>query len=223
MIGKRENDLLRRALALYAGEHVLSRVEAEGEHFLSRNGQRVVLTMLFYDIASFREVLPGVTSETLRDWSAEFSETMTGVVAKSSGTFDTFIGDAGSAWWGDDGAVDHPARAVTCARQMLHAIEQLNTRMSGTFPSVGLMIGVHTGVVTLGNIGSSSRLRYCPMGDAVNIASRVCGLSNHYRRPAIISQTTYDRLPDRTNIEFLEAVRAKGHSDPLRLYGLAEA
>src|SRR5260221_4227190 len=167
MFDSRETKLLRKALALYAGEHVLSRVLREGERFLSPNTvESSVLTMLFF-VPSLDTANTSVTPESMFQWQLAYAEAMTATVRASGGRFDNFVGDDGSAWWSAKEHPNHADRAVTCSLELLNEISKVN-RQSPSFPQTRLRIGIHTGRVILGNYGSKDWLRYCPMGDAVH-------------------------------------------------------
>ena len=220
MWNSRENKLLRRALALYAGDHVLSRVLEKGEAFLSPQGAYAELTMLFYDIAWLKEV-PGIHPKSMTEWATALAELATSTIKKGGGTFDTFVGDARSAWWEPTSVGHHAQQAVACAQQLVAAVERLNERAtSARYPIIGLQIGIHTGTVALGNWGSSLRLRYCPMGDAVNVAFRLCGVARNHSVPIAFSEATHSHLTNEVAAKYLDRITVKGQSEPMAIYGL---
>jgi adenylate cyclase len=216
MFDGREKRLLRRALALYAGDHVLSRVEREGERFLSPNAESAVLTMLFFRswITTNAE---SVVFETMFEWQRAYAEAVTRTFLNNHGTFDTFVGDDGSGWWNAKDQPDHADLAVTCALDLVSAVVQLNER-SAPFPNTGIRIGIHTGRVGLGNYGSTVRLRYCPLGDAVNVASRLCDAMPQAGSPIIVSGATYELLHEKGKFARLGDLTKFG-PDRLPVYG----
>jgi adenylate cyclase len=222
MFGSRENKLLRRALELYAGERVLSRVLREGTSFLSAHASPIELTMLYLDIGVLTTFEGGVDAIALGAWCKTYYEAVTRTVSKAGGTFDTFIGDSASAWWGVDGEPDHPKKAIVCSRELVAAMEQLNTqsRISDQ-PVIQLKIGIHTGRVSLGNFGSTSRLRYTVMGDNVNFAARLCSAAFNYSTPIVISEATRNRLGDEFSLKHLDLVTVKGKDKPVDIYSVA--
>lgn len=216
MFDGREKKLLRRALALYAGDHVLSKVEREGESFLSPNGEAVVLTMLFFR-SWFPMDVESVPSETMFEWQRAYAEAVTSTVLNNQGIFDTFVGDDGSGWWNAKEQPDHADLAVACALALVNAILELNERQA-PFPNTGIRIGIHTGRVGLGNYGSTVRLRYCPIGDAVNVAFRLCGAMPQAGSPIIVSSATYELLRDKGKLTYLGDL-TKVAPDRLGVYG----
>ena len=221
MFGNRENNLLRRALELYAGKDVLAGVLSEGEAFLFPHARNVELTMLFFDIASVAERGDGLDAVALGDYVTTYAEAMTNAVADTGGTFDTFIGDSGSAWWGVRGEPAHADQALSCARKLLHAAERLNNLGNANMPLISLKIGIHSGLVSLGSFGSSTRLRHTVMGNAVNLASRLCGIAPDYSTHVLLSEATHLRLKDASCTTYLDSVRVKGKDEPVRIYRAA--
>lgn len=222
MFGSPKRDLLQRALAMYAGDDVVAGLRKEGESFLCPHARTVELTLLFFDIASLQSPPAGMDPVTLGNYSVRYADALTDAVKTTGGTFDTFIGDAGSAWWGARGESDHARRALDCARALLKAVEHLNAQTDATRePLIKLKIGIHTGLTSLGNFGSRSRLRFTVMGDAVNLASRLCSAAPDYGRSVILSGATYDRLRDTSDIASLGSVRVKGKPDAVAIYGTA--
>src|ERR1700750_2993359 len=92
--------LLQRALAIYAGEDAVAGILKEGEAFLCPHARTVELTLLFFDIASFQNPSDEMDPTALGDYCVRYANAVTGAVKTTGGTFDTFIGDGGSAWWG---------------------------------------------------------------------------------------------------------------------------
>lgn len=221
MFDFREKRLLRRALALYAGDHVLSRVERDGERFLSPNAESAVLTMLFVR-SWFITNAESVIFETIFEWQRAYAEAVTRTFLSNHGIFDTFVGDDGSGWWNAKDQPDHADLAITCALALVSAIVQLNER-NASFPKAAVRIGIHTGRVALGNYGSTVRLRYCPLGDAVNVASRLCGAMPQVGSPIIVSSATYELLHDKGKLTYLGDLTKVG-PERLAVYGFgAEA
>lgn len=218
MFDNHENKLLRKALALYAGEHVLSKVLVEGERFLAPNATSVEVTMLFFDIASFRIDGP-ITGESLLRWQRAYAEAVTRTIASARGTFDTFVGDAGSSWWNAIDEPTHAAKAIGCAQALLGAITALNRNAKAAgYPDVRLRVGIHTGRVALGNHGSMTKLRYTVMGGAVNVAARLCG--PQFKCPVVLSGSTYALLAEKAGISELGDIPIEDSQERLKVYGI---
>jgi adenylate cyclase len=223
MFGSNENRLLRKALALYGGERVLKKVLDGGEAALVPEARSLELTMLNIDVASVSPIDGGLDPVALGNFSVDYCDAITRAVYRCNGTFDTFVGDAASAWWGEDGEIDHAIKACTCGRELLSAIEELNaTSLAKGYPQIRIKVGIHSGLVSLGNFGSSSRLRYTVMGDAVNLASRLCAVAGTGSlSPILISGATKERLDDGIPFVVHDAVRVKGKDDLVEIFGIA--
>ena len=223
MFGSRENDLLKKALALYAGDHVLQHVLRNGEHALSVNSTTLDLTAMFVDVvADFSGIRADLTPDDQKDFMASWLETVTVGITSRGGTLDTYIGDSMSAWWGAEGEKDHPRSAVACARHLVSEMSALNKGFLGKgWPTLKLCIGIATGPIRLGTYGSSKRLRYSMLGDTVNLASRLCRLAaEDYRHDVLITESTQRRLGDGASSVLVDTVRVKGLDDPIQLFSV---
>jgi len=223
MNGQRETETLRKALRLFAGEEVLAQVEREGEAALAVRGESIRLSLLFLDVASFTQPQPHLSGHDVQLWMNNYCETVSRAIARSGGVLDTFIGDAASAWYGSRGEPKHEALACRGAAAILDAVDAQNQegRAKG-YPQLSVAIGIHSGVVLLGNFGSSTRLRYTAMGDNVNLASRLCGMAmSHYHVPVVISEETRKGLDGTFQVAQLDAVHVKGREGKMGLYRVA--
>jgi len=218
----RENKVLKRALSLYAGDHVLSHVLRHGEDAFHREATNCELTLVFIDIAGFTEVEGGLTQDDLRGLMSSWFELLSTEILNHEGVFDLMVGDAVSAWWGPDGKVDPPLAACQCAQRIVIELTHLNQRnRSKRWPELKTGIGVNTGVVHLGSYGSSRRLRYAALGDHVNLASRLCGMANRdYPHPIVISGHTQRRIDGKLQSQLLDTVNVKGSDRPLNVYAI---
>jgi adenylate cyclase len=215
-----ENRLLKSALRSYAGDHVLSRVLAKGPEALALAGERKELTMMFIDIAGFTVPDTTLPSDSLAPFLNGYLQTVTDSILALNGVLDTYTGDAVISWW------ESPKDACLCAKQIVERLESLNGRnTSAQLPLLRVGIGLNTGIVTLGNYGSSQRMRFTVLGDNVNLASRLCGLANtqsQYQVPILMSGATQRLVADTIQTRELGTVRVKGKDDPITLFTLAE-
>jgi adenylate cyclase len=150
----------------------------------------------------------------------EYFEMMVEIVFRHEGTVDKFVGDAIMVIWGAPVAhTDHALRAVRAALDMQSALSGYNKIRSvmGKLP-INVGIGINTGELVAGYIGSTRTMSYSVIGDAVNIASRLCSAAKGGE--ILISEDTYHKLEGQIEVEEHAPVHAKGKSKPLNVYGV---
>lgn len=215
------NRLLRKALSLYAGDHVVDRVLRLGERALELDGISRDLTLMFVDVAGFAEPYEPMAPSDLRGLMSKWFEALSSSIATHDGTLDTYVGDSMSAWWSADGKDVSTDRAVECARSIVDAVAQMNRDFKlRNWPQLRVCVGIHTRPARLGNYGSTRRLRYSVLGDTVNLAARLCGMSIHYGRPIVISEATRDRLKHQADVEYVDTVKIKGRDGASQIYAI---
>jgi adenylate cyclase len=145
---------------------------------------------------------------------------MTQAIRAHRGTLDKYIGDAIMAFWGaplDD--PDHAEHAVQGALAMVERLEPLNRELRERgLPSIGVGIGINTGLVAVGDMGSDIRRSYTVMGDAVNLASRIEGLTRHYGVDVLVGEATRRAAGDRLAWVEVDCVRVKGKQQAVTLF-----
>jgi adenylate cyclase len=148
---------------------------------------------------------------------------MVDVVFEFEGTLDKYIGDALMAVFGSPVVhADDPLRAVQTALKMREELIALNKKWTEKdgLPPICIGIGINTGNVISGNIGHLQRMEYTVIGDNVNIASRIEGLTKQYDCSIIISESTYELVKDQVSVHPLESVKVKGKNIPILVYEL---
>ncbi|RME55908.1 MAG: FHA domain-containing protein [Deltaproteobacteria bacterium] len=177
------------------------------------------VTALFSDISSFTEMSSLMEPREVVDMLNEYFPVMSEIVFKHGGTLEKYIGDALMAVWGapfrheDD--VDHAVRA---AIEMQQAMRSLNEAWKGRFPQIAIHIGLNTGKVAAGNIGSEKYIQYATIGDATNVAARICNVAQ--AGEIVLSERTYSCLEESYPFEKLPPAHVKGKKEPLTLYRL---
>jgi adenylate cyclase len=185
----------------------------------SMAGRNVELTVLFSDVRGFTTISEGLEPQELSHLMNEYLGAMTEVVRKNRGTLDKYIGDAIMAFWGAPVAdPEHARHAVLTAIAMQKELKLLAEpfRARG-WPELHIGVGVNTGMMTVGDMGSPVRKAYTVMGDAVNLGSRLESITKQYGVGIIVGPQTHDLLKDMVFRE-LDKVRVKGKDEPVAIY-----
>ena len=185
----------------------------------SMEGRKARLTVLFSDVAGFTSISEQLSPTDLAAYINQYLTAMSMIIRESGGTLDKYIGDAIMAFWG--APVDEPAhaeKAVIAAIKMQKKVDELNAEFSQRgWPPLRIGIGLSTGEMTVGDMGSQVRKAYTVMGDAVNLGSRLEGLTRMYKNKIIASHATFDACKNITFRE-LDKVRVKGKDEPVTIY-----
>jgi len=176
------------------------------------------LSVLFTDIRGFTTISEGLDAADLSQLMNEYLTPMTRIVHESQGTIDKYIGDAVMAFWGAPLHHPHHAdQAVGAGLAMLKALEKLNEEFHQRgWPEIRIGVGVNTGPMSVGNMGSRFRRAYTVLGDAVNLGSRLEGITKQYGVSFIVSQATAEEA-GRYVYRELDRVRVKGKAEPVTI------
>jgi adenylate cyclase len=190
---------------------------------LTVGGKYQKVTILFSDIRSFTELSEALPAEQVVSLLNDYLSTMTEIIFTHEGTIDKFIGDAIMTMYGAPLQRENDEeRAILTALDMLHGLKQVNKRHPELKAPLQIGIGIHTGDVIVGNIGSEKRLDYTVIGDNVNLSSRIEGLTKYYKCPILISEKTLDSLLAQNSNSFLfrevDTVQVKGKSISIKIY-----
>jgi adenylate cyclase len=215
----------RRSLARLFGTYVPPELVEEMARDPARYDMRAEnreLTVMFCDMRNFTRVSELLPPEDVRGLVNSFFSAMTTQIRAQRGTLDKYIGDAIMAFWGaplpDTAHAEHATRA---ALAMVQRLEALNAELRGRkLPEIGLGIGLNTGIVCVGDMGSSMRRSYTVMGDAVNLSSRIEGLTRHYGVDILVGEDTRRGVPAPAEWRWVEVdrVRVKGKNRPVTLF-----
>jgi adenylate cyclase len=211
-----EERLARERLGRYFSPSIAERIGREGLQLQ----QHTEITILFSDLRDFSAMAEHLRADQVVAMLNECHAMMVDVIFRHGGTLDKFIGDGLMAYFGAPLAQgDHAERAVACALEMQDALAALNrTRTQRREPELRMGIGLHTGLAVLGDIGSDSRREYTAIGDAVNLACRIEGLTKDHGRPVLASEETYLRARRRFDFTAAPAMPVKGRLHPVRTY-----
>jgi adenylate cyclase len=185
----------------------------------SMEGESRELTVLFTDVRGFTTISEGLDPKALSSLMNTFLTPLTRIIYRNRGTIDKYMGDAIMAFWGapvDD--PDHASHAVAAALEMQAALAALQPEFKERgWPPIRMGAGLNTGWMSVGNMGSEIRLAYTVMGDAVNLASRLEGITKEYGADIIVGESVYRATPQFHYVE-LDRVRVKGKDEPVSIY-----
>jgi adenylate cyclase len=192
---------------------------SESPEQYSLEGENREMTVLFSDVRGFTSISEGMDPKQLTQLMNALLTPMTRVIHKNRGTIDKYMGDAIMAFWGAP-LIDseHARHALYAAIEMMDELKimQEDFRQRG-WPEVNIGIGLNTGDMNVGNMGSEFRMAYTVLGDAVNLGSRLEGLTKEYGVNIIVSETTKAAIPEFVFRE-LDLVRVKGKNEPVAIF-----
>jgi adenylate cyclase len=211
-----------RAMVHLFGEYVAPELVAEmasNPESYNMEGDSRVLTVLFCDVRGFTTISEGLDPNALREYINLYLTAMSEDIRGNRGTLDKYIGDAVMAFWGAPVALpDHAARAVATALKMQETARKLNADfVARGWPPLKIGIGLNTGNMRVGDMGSKIRRAYTVMGDAVNLSSRLEGITKVYDTGIVVGEATRLAAPEFAYRE-LDWVRVKGKHEPVPIF-----
>ncbi|HZC65657.1 MAG TPA: adenylate/guanylate cyclase domain-containing protein [Candidatus Dormibacteraeota bacterium] len=186
-------------------------------------GEERVATVLFSDIRGFTAMTAGVPSKEVLAWLNRYLTVMAEVIKENRGFLNKFIGDGIMVVFGAPltaGAQEDARRATRCAVEMLARMDRWNASLPPGQPPMKIGIGIHSGTVTAGNVGSPDRLEYSVIGETVNLASRLEALTKDFKTPIVLSPATYEYIQNDFATVSLGKAQVRGFSSAIPLYGL---
>lgn len=220
---------VRRAFGYYVAPAVVNEIIANPGK-LELGGEVRQLTLLFCDVRNFTSISEQMTAHELTTFINSLLTPLSEIILNNRGTIDKYMGDAIMAFWNaplDD--ADHAGNACRSALAMIGRMRALNAEWQAAaekagrpYKTVAIGIGINSGDCCVGNLGSSQRFDYSAIGDDVNVASRLEGLSKLYHVPIVLGETTVEKITGLQGIE-LDLMRVKGRAHPSRIYTAFEA
>lgn len=208
MLGKKVSPAVMNYLLEHSTEKIVRSKELEA-------------TIFFSDIRSFTTISEKIGSpDKVIHMLNRYLTPMVENIVKHEGTIDKFIGDAIMAYWNAPIAVkNHPDQAVKSAIEQIEMLDMINKDVTPEYDvTIKIGIGIHTGIVTAGDMGSEGRSDYTIIGDNVNLASRMEGLTKQYAAQILISSQTYERLKGEYTIRPIDLVAVKGKSEAVEIF-----
>lgn len=211
---------LKSTMYRYMSQEVAEQLLSSGEVRLG--GDRKDVSVLFSDIRSFTTIAESMDAEELVTMLNEYFELMVDAVLEHKGTLDKYIGDAIMAVFGSPLKLeDHAWRSVQTSIDMRHRLEQFNgDRQNRNLMPISIGIGLNSGNVISGNIGSSKRMEFTAIGDGVNLGARLEGATKQYGCDIVMSENTYEPCKDKVWVRELDRIRVKGKNKPVGIYEL---
>jgi len=204
----------------YVPPELVEQMSESPDNALSFDGDRREMTVLFADIRNFTSISEGMEPAQLKDMLNRYFTPMTKIIFDNRGTIDKYIGDLVMAFWGaplDD--PDHAKNALMGAMEMLEETQNLKAKFTAMgYPDIEIGIGLNSGEMNVGNMGSEYRRSYTVLGDNVNLGSRIEGLTKFYGAKLLVGENTYYLCQDEFEFCPVDKVLVKGKEEPVTLY-----
>ena len=223
MMERKQKGFIKGAFSQYLSPTVIDQI-VENPDMLQLGGEKREMTPFFSDIQGFSTISEGLTPEELVQLLNEYLTAMCDIVSSYHGTIDKFEGDAIIAFWGAPLELpDHATVACHAAIDMQKRNEEMRkTLREQNRPMLYTRIGMSSGSVVVGNMGSADRMDYTMMGDVVNLAARLEGVNKFYQTFTMISQSTYELTKDDIDTRQLDVIRVVGKKEPISVYEVLE-
>ena len=187
---------------------------------ISMEGESREMSVLFSDVRDFTSISEKLDAKDLAAMMNAYLTKQTAVVQKHRGTIDKYIGDAIMSFWGAPlPDKDNALNAVRAGMDMCTAVRELDEDFQKRgWPKLHIGVGINTGKMNVGNMGSSFRMAYTVMGDSVNLGARLEGLTKTYGVSLLVSEFTRNQLPSEWAFREVDVVRVKGKKEPVAIY-----
>jgi len=223
IFSEQEKSFIRKAFTMYLSSEVVNEI-VENPNLLRLGGQEKNITALFTDIKSFSTLSEKVTPEHLVEILNKYLTVMSDIVLDQKGTIDKYIGDAIVSFFGAPlDLPDHATRACYAAIRMKQAEDKLNEELmaTGDIPMpLYTRIGINTGAMVVGNMGTDNKMNYTIMGNDVNMAARLEGVNKQYGTWILVAESTWNETKGLFVGRRLDRVRVLGIDKPVQLYNI---
>ncbi len=220
---QKEKRFIKQTFSKFVSRDVVEEL-LKSPDMLKLGGEKKTVTVLFSDIRGFTGISEKLPPEGLVDHLNFYLQAMTDIVIKYNGTLDKYMGDAIMAFWGAPvPQEDHALNACRAALEMIAKLYEMNLSWRDQGKDVlDIGIGINTGDMVVGLMGSSSRMDYTIMGDMVNLGARLEGTNKLYRTHIIISEFTHERVREHVVSRELDLIRVKGKEQPVKIFELLD-
>ncbi|HVK60263.1 MAG TPA: CHASE2 domain-containing protein [Bdellovibrionales bacterium] len=218
---ERKKQALNGTFSKYVSPAIVDEILKDPQN-IELGGKKMELTVMFSDVRGFTTISEKLDPRALSDLLNSYLTPMTNLVFEHKGTLDKYMGDAIMAFWGAPiHFKDHAKHACRCALAMLVKLRELQAQLRAqNLPEIDIGIGLNTGDMSVGNMGSDTVRSYTVMGDSVNLGSRLEGINKEYGTRIIISEFTFAAVKDSFVCREVDWVRVKGKNQPVRIFEL---
>jgi len=218
VVARKREQKIRSLFQTYVPQHVIDSVIRNPEQALI--GDNRVLALLFSDIRSFTTISETMRPDELVDWLNRYFEPMVEAIMKRNGIVDKYIGDAIMAFWGTPVKRDEDAlQSVLAGIDMITELDSFNGKLRAAGKkNWEIGVGINYGIVTVGNMGTGRKMNYTVIGDMVNLASRLEGLTKKYHQPLLISESVHMKVREKVPCRLIDNVEVKGKTEGVKIF-----
>lgn len=212
-------EIIKQAMGKYVSKDVMKQIISDFDK-LKLGGVRSVVTMLFVDIRNFTQISENLSPQEVTSILNEYFSTISPVITKYNGIVNKYMGDGLLAIFGEPIKDDnHAMNAIRCGIEISEKVKDLREKLlTEGKPKISIGIGINTGEVFAGNIGTEERLEYTVIGDNVNLAYRIESYNQLLKTQFLISEYTYKYVKNNVEVVKLSQVSIKGKSRPIDIY-----
>ena len=216
---------IKKQFGTYLSPAMVEKLQKNPE-LLQLGGESRELSIMFTDVRGFTTISEhyGADVQGLTKIMNRYMTAMTAKIIENNGTLDKYIGDAQMAFWNAPlDEKNHAKMAVKTALEMMESLDAFNKEVVAEgVPAFGMGLGINTGIVVVGNMGSNQRFDYTCLGDSVNLASRLEGQSKPYGVKIVLGALTAEQVKDEYDVVELDCIAVKGKKEGVKIFTLAK-